>query len=62
MDVARGHGAEWATAYRTLIEQHLGWRTSTVWSGHFEWWTEKADEKIQGDPNWLGGLLDARGL
>jgi hypothetical protein len=62
MAEAKAHRAEWATVYGTLLEQHLGRRTSAVWSVYFEWWTEKAGEKIQRDPNWLGESLYARGL
>jgi hypothetical protein len=55
MDSAFGHGQEWAQAYGQLIERHLGIEVSVAWQFQFQWWSEKAVEKIANDPNWLAG-------
>jgi putative metallohydrolase (TIGR04338 family) len=53
MDSALGHGPEWAQTYSQLIERHLGPELSALWRAQFQWWSEKAAEKIANDPNWL---------
>lgn len=52
-----GHGPAWANAYTELIEAALGPVVRALWSSEFDWWTEKAAEKVAADPNWLTELL-----
>jgi hypothetical protein len=64
LDVAKGHGEEWAEAYMHLLSRHLCAGLSALWKVEFRWWSEKAEEKIAADPGWLadrGARSDAGG-
>jgi hypothetical protein len=58
LDTTTGHDTGWAAAYEELIGRHLGVPVAALWRVEFDWWTDKAAEKIADDPDWLAGMVD----
>jgi hypothetical protein len=53
-----GHDTRWAAVYERLIGRHLGVPVAVLWRVEFDWWNDKAVQKIADDPDWLAGMVD----
>lgn len=51
-----GHTAVWSERVYELLGRHVSRGMAVLWPVEFDWWTEKAAEKIAADLLWLADL------
>ena len=48
-----GHREEWSQTFDRLLQNQVSVFVAAMWRVQFEWWTDKARERIAADPLWI---------